>query len=385
MTMTKSTAHDIDERITHLRTLVDRATGRLVELDGDLTRQLLEASRSLHGKTAEVWADASRRHTALWQAQLAIEAVLTKATELRNQRRSPTAAVLEHLEEMLDGAVVELPRASGKVLPRLTEEFLGVESVSVEEALTRMSADYDVVAGVVADVADVWATQVSRLEALSRRLDDLEAQVEESGERRPNDLGATRQELARVTSVARDDPLALQPTDLVQLHDRVARLESAVEDAAVDRRARLEDGAAAEAALAEGRRVLAGCREALAFGAEKVVVPDATWLAFGDLEEELTRAGAGSSRDRAEALLVRVRSFANDRAGALAKRDELRGILEAYRAKALATGRGEDLDLDALHSSARDLLYSAPCDLDEAGRAVEAYRHAVSTSAGRPA
>ena len=79
------------------------------------------------------------------------------------------------------------------MLPRLTEEFLGVESVSVEEALTRMSADYDVVAGVVADVADVWATQVSRLEALSRRLDDLEAQVEESGERRPNDLGATRQ------------------------------------------------------------------------------------------------------------------------------------------------------------------------------------------------
>jgi hypothetical protein len=390
MTMTKTTVHDLDERITHLRALVDRATRRLVELDGDLTRQLLEASHSLCGTTAERWADASRRHNALWQAHLAIEAVLGQITELRGQRRSPTAPVLTRLEEMLDGTVVELPRSSARTRPRLTEEALGLEAVSVEEALVRMSADYDVVAGVVADVAEVWGTQNARVQELSRRLDDLEAEVRASGDRLPNDVGATRQELGEMVSAVNDDPLGFDRADLERLGERVGRIETIVADAASERRTRLEDLDAAEVALLEGRRTLSGAREALARSAVKVVVPESTWAALGALEEELFSlerqcesarhlAAAGAPpRDACEAFLVRTRAFAEGQASGLAARDELRGILEAYRAKSLAIGRGEDLDLDALFGSARDLLYTAPCDLDEAGRAVEAYRHAVS-------
>ena len=60
-------------------------------------------------------------------------------------------------------------------------------------------------------------------------------------------------------------------------------------------------------------------------------------------------------------------------------RDELRGRLDAYRAKAQAVGRGEDLELDRLYVDARDVLYSAPCDLVEAGALVTAYQRSISS------
>ena len=71
----------IDERIAKIRTVLDRATGNLVELDADVTRRLLESSTSLRGVTAESWADASRRHAELWRGQFALESVLTQIAE----------------------------------------------------------------------------------------------------------------------------------------------------------------------------------------------------------------------------------------------------------------------------------------------------------------
>ena len=55
------------------RAVLDRTTASLVELDADVTRQLLESSTSLRGATAAAWADASRRHADLWRGQFALE------------------------------------------------------------------------------------------------------------------------------------------------------------------------------------------------------------------------------------------------------------------------------------------------------------------------
>ncbi len=62
----------------------------------------------------------------------------------------------------------------------------------------------------------------------------------------------------------------------------------------------------------------------------------------------------------------------------LAERDELRGRLRGYRAVARAHGTGEDVARDELYQRATDLLYIAPCDLDAARRAVEAYQQSLS-------
>ncbi len=63
----------------------------------------------------------------------------------------------------------------------------------------------------------------------------------------------------------------------------------------------------------------------------------------------------------------------------LARRQELRGRLEAFRAKAAGTGRGEDLQLDSLYRAATDVLYSSPCDLEDAERRVIAYQRCLQS------
>jgi hypothetical protein len=65
--------------------------------------------------------------------------------------------------------------------------------------------------------------------------------------------------------------------------------------------------------------------------------------------------------------------------GLLSRRDELRGRLEAYRAKAGGTGFAEDEELSRRYDTAHELLYTAPCDLPAATRAVFAYQQALAS------
>jgi hypothetical protein len=80
---------------------------------------------------------------------------------------------------------------------------------------------------------------------------------------------------------------------------------------------------------------------------------------------------AAQARDRAAEL----RQLAE---GLLARRDELRGRLSAYRAKAAARGLAEHPDLTELHAQARALLYAAPCDLRASTRSVHAYQQKLA-------
>jgi hypothetical protein len=83
------------------------------------------------------------------------------------------------------------------------------------------------------------------------------------------------------------------------------------------------------------------------------------------LERELATATAGF-REAERAVVA-----------AMAKRDELRGLLGAYKAKAARLGGAEDPGLAQRYDQARDLLWTAPCDLPAAEAAVAAYQHAV--------
>ncbi|GAA3750604.1 hypothetical protein GCM10022225_38600 [Plantactinospora mayteni] len=71
--------------------------------------------------------------------------------------------------------------------------------------------------------------------------------------------------------------------------------------------------------------------------------------------------------------------------GLLRRRAELRGRLDAYRAKAGRLGLIEHPELSARYRQARDLLYTSPCDLSAATRAVVAYQRHLNDLAERPA
>jgi hypothetical protein len=79
--------------------------------------------------------------------------------------------------------------------------------------------------------------------------------------------------------------------------------------------------------------------------------------------------------------LDRALREANTRYGApLQRRDELRGLLQAYRDKADHKGIAERSDVDAAYQAARQELWSAPCRIDEAGRLVTEYQRIVNAS-----
>jgi hypothetical protein len=88
--------------------------------------------------------------------------------------------------------------------------------------------------------------------------------------------------------------------------------------------------------------------------------------------------------DRALAAAVRqTEDCERSAATGLASRDELRGLLGAYKAKAARLGVAEDADLVASYDRARDLLWSAPCDLTGAAAAVAGYQRAINVTTTR--
>lgn len=66
--------------------------------------------------------------------------------------------------------------------------------------------------------------------------------------------------------------------------------------------------------------------------------------------------------------------------GALRERDDLRGLLQAFRDKAGASRLAEDPTLEAAFKAAEAVLWTAPCDLDRARPLVSAYTEAVNTT-----
>ena len=66
----------------------------------------------------------------------------------------------------------------------------------------------------------------------------------------------------------------------------------------------------------------------------------------------------------------------------LEERDDLRGLLGGYRARAAAKGLAEDAVLDDKYNAAKKELFTAPCDLEVARSLVAAYQAAVRVAVG---
>jgi hypothetical protein len=66
----------------------------------------------------------------------------------------------------------------------------------------------------------------------------------------------------------------------------------------------------------------------------------------------------------------------------LSRRNELRGLLDAYKATAAEHGLAENTELDALYRHARELLWTGPCNLPACSEAVDRYAGAVRRMLG---
>jgi hypothetical protein len=384
----------------------DAVQANLLELDGSFAKQVLEGA-ALTGQTRDRWATASAALATLWETFLAYSAVVDRIAALGTGSRRPARKDLPELDALLTGGCVQLPGAQVP-LARRDLAASGRPLVTLAAAVGTMRRAFTEVAEVTSAVEAVWAAVAVPLDAATEELARVRPLAGGLGPDIEAELRDAEEALRAERAAANADPLALwQPspgdpgggrTDTAaaaRVRDQVAALAPRIAELDRLRRQasqRIDDLAAAVAAARGARRDALAARQdaAVRISALPPPPPEITeppLASLGGLAAGAQWSRLATELDRCEADLARsaaqttaVRAAASD---AVDKRDELRGLLRAYKAKAARLGAAEDPDLAARHEHAHGLLWTAPCDLTAAEAAVAAYQRAILGGEGR--
>jgi hypothetical protein len=403
----------VAQRVTAVLAERDAVQANLLELDGSFAKQVLEGA-ALTGQTRDRWAEASAALAALWETFLAYSAVVDRVAALGTGAKRPARKDLPELSALLAEGCVQLPGPPVPLARRdLAASRFAYPPVTLATAVGAMRRAFSAVTGVTSAVEAVWTAIAVPLDAATAELarvrpltDGLGADIEAEFRDAENAVAALR-------AAANADPLALwrpaadgtaagaagegwadtSAADRVRgqvaaLIPRIAELDRLRQQA----RRRIEDLAAAAAAARAARQHAVAARRDAAVRVSALPplppeipepsLPALTGLAAGGQWSRLAR-----ELDRCDAELAAANEQTADlsqtAAAAIGKRDELRGLLRAYKAKAARLGAAEDPDLSAGHDQAYGLLWTAPCDLAAAEAAVAAYQRAILATEGR--
>jgi hypothetical protein len=376
----------------------DTVQANLLDLDGSFGKRLL-AGATLADETQQQWAQAEAELVALWDAFRAYSEVVDQvAALLASAGRRPQPTQLTQITTLLSGPSVRLTRP---VAPLARRQLTGTPTVqlSIAEAVTQMRGAFDRVVTVVTAAETVWNEAADRLRQAETDLGAARQRAAGITDDALNQALATAGDnLARLREVLNANPLALWHGGQVE-HGPLDRLRADVAAAAdaADRLAALRDGAdrriaTATAAVGAARTAREDALAARERAAAKIVTGALPALPHLDVLDRrladldaLRAAGRWARLDteldiieRHAAIAAQAGRAAQRTAAALLdRRDELRGLLDAYRARAARLGAIEDADLEAAAKRATGLLWSAPCDLDQAAAAVTGYQQAV--------
>jgi len=384
----------------------DRIQANLFELDASFGKRLLSGA-TLTGTTKVRWQTASADLAWVWEVFAAYSAVVEQAAGLRDSKRRPTSALSADLTALLTGPSVML---KGEQVPLARRQLTGSgepeEQVTFAEAVRRMTVAFSQIAEVTSAAETVWNEVSDRLDQVASALGPAIRQADDVADDAL--AGAVRgadADLRRMRELLNTDPLSLWHDDGVDLTgpDNLLRQAQAVAARMSEVSQLIKD---ADRRIAEVGRVVADARAreqdargAYDEAAAKVVPTQLPALPAGTsaLAERLAGLGALRSAGRWQQLATDLSAVEKAATAAaeqwrsvgvasrepLDRRTELRGLLDAYRAKANRLGAAEDALLTDRFQAARDLLWTAPCDLAAADDAVRNYQDAVIALQGR--
>jgi hypothetical protein len=379
----------------------DTIQANLLVLDGSFGKRLL-AGATLAGQTAKRWAAATTAQARLWEIYTEYAAVVDRAAEILARGRKPAAALAE-AAALLTGASVRLADAGS---PLASRDLTGTGStaLTLDAAVREMKRAFAGIAQVVTEAETVWNEIADQLQHVA---DQLEAAGQDASGLADGAFGAAlavaQSGLDQLRGLLNSDPLAFWQGGRVD----TARLGPLQQQAAAVRAqaaelARLR--ADADARIAAVAAVLAGARaawqdtmaareraEARIAGVLPPPPEVASLVSRAAALDGLKAAGRwsrlaselGIIEEQAVAVTGHCRAAERDALALLDRRDELRGMLDAYRARAARLGAAEDPGLEAGYEHARELLWTAPCDLQAAGAAVTSYQQGVLALSGR--
>jgi hypothetical protein len=381
----------------------DAIQANLLELDGSFGKRLL-AGAALTGQTKRRWDAAAATLATLWQVYSAYSAAVDRAAEAVAGRLGPRE--LAAVTALLTGPSVQLASGPAPLAGRDLADS-GREELTLVTAVARMRRAFASVTEVVAAAEQVWTEMAARLDTIGAELDRVTRLTTTlNDEAVTGNLAASQTGLARQRDTLNADPLSLWQGSAVDVSpaDRLAERVTSIA-ARVDELVRLRDEARDRIAevTAAADRARAARDDAVAAWQQAAVkiAPEAMPPPPGDLADlsgrlagldALLAAGRwirlSSELDLLEReLAVAATKFIDTERAVVAlmnRRDELRGLLDAYQAKAARLGAVEDTGLAERYDRARDLLWTAPCDLAAAADAVTGYQQAVLAAGGQP-
>jgi hypothetical protein len=390
---------EADRQLQALRLARDAATTNLLDLENDGTYTLLKAGDGLSGATAHQAKPALAKVDELWRGLQLLNSLVDQAETQRGSGHLSDGRARELLE-LLTGPSITLPTEVRPLAQRvLTASPVATPTLTPQQLIAVMEAAFVALRDVVAQVDRAWKDLLPRLERATAEAARLVAEL-------PHDrtLTAAQAALRPLADRVAHDPLGAA--------DELRRAESALtaaRHAAASARARavqVREGLAAgdqlivdvaalidkgRTALDESRRVAAsptGLLDPLdptVLTAEQGLQPWLARLQALAAEGDLDRAAVGLERWSrvADQTLAAARQVAEANTRPAARRQELRGLLRAARAKAAASGRAEDTGLRDLEEKARAAL-ATPCDLAAADAAVVRYLRTLRSGRRRP-
>jgi hypothetical protein len=399
MANTGQTLKQIDESLEKAQAAVSKLGAALFELDAERERRSADLPL-FTGSTEKAWKQTGSQLSVLWAWYQALSGVVEAISDRRKGPALRPADVTE-IWALLSTASVEVPDDSRELARECFPESETVPDKAPIAVMVRViSAAYEDVAETITSIFALRDMALPRLDELDATLSQATQEARAVGVRLPNDALATRRRLDEVRQQARRDPLSVDIDQIPALGAAVERvraelaeaaralglvdeafasLQTSLEEAEVDIR---EAGNAVETANMKIAGVRVGREDVLAL--ERVA--GGLRGALEEVREKAATDRPGADR-AARALEPRIAALRADAehlsitaSEPIAMRQELRGRLDAYRAKAYALGRGEDTFLDRLYRAAREVLYTAPCDLAGAERRLAAYQAAVLAS-----
>jgi hypothetical protein len=380
------TPSDLDVELDRLRAAVERVGANLVALEQDPTVALLDVA-DLRGESAERWHAARVALADLFASYRALAAVVARADVLRGPGRRLTAPRAHQLVELVRGRSVVVAGATVALADRgLLASSRTATTWTPTALLDVMATSFDEIRGVVATAARTWEVAVARTTALRARLAALTGT-----EPSPASLGA---ELDEIAADVLADPLALDWSRLDRLGVAIDALERDSIATAELRDDLTVTISAARTLLDEAAAAVGAAADTVArIRARIVVAPGPAPIdPLDDLAADLARIAAHAADGRWSEAAVQLAGWrtavadrrsaagrcAAEHEGLLLHRLELRGRLDAYRAKADREGRLEDPAATARYIEAHDALHTAPTDLDAAAGLVRRYQDALA-------
>jgi hypothetical protein len=404
------TLREIDEALTAWNNRLGAAAQNLMDLQAETTYQQLTGyggapKAAIIGVTATKVKPVVGAMTNVFQHFGLLNETIDRAAALR--RNLPVLfgsdQKLAEIEALLCGKSIHLPPVDVPLEQRtLLSGVQNVECISPAELLDTMVSTFQVAKDAVMEVDCAWNNLQLMLDKTGARVASLRAQAGNLAPGSFAELDGVERSLAEMRGQVHADPLGASAGFESQIDPVLQRLEAAVEarkqlqrqivDGLASARRVLESLAAlhgdAVAACGEARLKIANCASLpLSSGDEKLIALR-QWLdrldkkcAEGKMDS--LAVGLRSWNSAAEDCVQKERAVLNANRASIEARNELRGRLDALKAKARAYGAAEDERLVELAREAETLLYTRPTALDRATAAVTAYEETLNRARKR--